>query len=42
MTDIIFIQGLVVGALITCLLYILEDEIWSVIMIVTLLYVLFS
>ena len=42
MTDIIFIQGLAVGALITCLLYALEDEIWSVIMIVALLYVLFS
>ena len=42
MTDTIFIQGLAVGALITCLLYALEDEIWRVIMIVTLLYVLFS
>lgn len=42
MTDIIFIQGLAVEALITCLLYALEDEIWSVIMIVALLYVLFS
>lgn len=42
MTDTIFIQGLAVGALTTCLLYVLEDEIWSVIMIVALLYVLFS
>lgn len=42
MTDTMFIQGLAVGALITCLLYALEDEIWSVIMIVALLYVLFS
>ena len=42
MTDTIFIQGLAVGALITCLLYTLEDEIWSVIIIVALLYVLFS
>ena len=42
MTDIIFIQGLAVGVLITCLLYALEDEIWSVIMIIALLYVLFS
>lgn len=42
MTDTIFVQGLAVGALITCLLYALEDEIWSVIMIVALLYVLFS
>lgn len=42
MTDTIFIQGLAIGALITCLLYSLEDEIWSIIMIIALLYVLFS
>ena len=42
MTDTIFIQGLMLGALITCLLYALEDEIWSVIIIIALFYVLFS
>jgi hypothetical protein len=42
MTDTIFIQGLMLGALIICLLYALEDEIWSVIIIIALFYMLFS